>query len=212
LEAQPQHILHYVPAPFALQVKCMEVGLVVGPSMFFRNMNGLYATRDFDAGDIICTGANAEGRWLRDGEVKVQANHLRVELQLISPFRRPHVMVLDGDPTRDPWACLNPSPSKEHPVNVVSEIVFGEMGSSFLVFKAVRTIKAFRTELLWQDDVSSPPVTTQQDSQPPESGDEHTRGGFAFSSTEFGARFATDGPEGGARAFSSAGPGKRPAA
>ena len=174
LEAQPQHFLHYVPAPFALQVKCMEVGLVVGPSILFRNTNGLYATRDFDAGEIICTGANAEGRWLRDDEVKVQANHLRVELQLISPFRRPHVMVLDGDPTRDPWACLNPSPSKEHPVNVVSEIVFGEMGSSFLVFKAARTIKAFSTELLWQDDASSPPVTTQKDSQPPESGDEHT--------------------------------------
>ncbi len=150
-EADMAKFTHHGPAPLALAKACLEAHVIVGPSAFIAGESGLYPTEAFAEDDVILFGVSFAGRWLTEAESTTADARYTIEILLASPFKTSKpAMRLVGDPSRHPWAVMNSSLDSGRPANVKACVVGGEMGDSFLVFKAVRGIEAFGEELLWE--------------------------------------------------------------
>jgi hypothetical protein len=154
------------PDALALAIRCAEAHVVVGYSMHVVGDHGLYAAKDFAAGEVLFVAHSNAGVWVCDDARAVSANKPIIEINVAQPFRKPHTMILAGDTARHPWACLNSAFNTGKPANVTLDFIGGDMTDNALVFKAAVDINAFGTELLWDYPVSSK-VSLQAKPGPP---------------------------------------------
>ncbi len=139
-----------LPSPLLLANRCVDGGVVVAPSLFLPNEQGLFPCRRFLAGEVICLGTSAAGRWVLKTEAGPQDGRFTLEVGLVDPsLTQPKQMILMGDPNNDLWALMNSS-DENHSPNVTPKITgHTTMNSDFVAFTAMVDIEPFFTELLW---------------------------------------------------------------
>ena len=152
-----------VPAPLALQWRCVQSKVMVAPSELGMGM-GLYPTASIKSGDVVLVAESPARHWCGIDELKdISLKHsLRISLQ--QTFRKPVVMVCEGDPARYAWPYINSAKHTGRQPNLGINVGLGEMDDSFASLVALQDIQEFGEELLLdyriQYNVPAAPVQT----------------------------------------------------
>ena len=145
------------PAALALTLACVKAKLLVAPSSCVLGASGLYATRAFAKGELLCHGVSMRNGWEPAEELPASpTSTLQLLLRHMFFHTRDEGAQLVGDPSRHLWTAMNSTEglSGESCADPNVEAVFGdenavEMNNSFLAFRAARDIGAFE-ELVWR--------------------------------------------------------------
>ena len=141
----------WVPALVCCAEQCVELGLIVAPSMLIRDGFGLYPTRKFVKGETVFTGACAEGVWQKvSAAAECIPKSRTIEINAVHADQpQPTKMWLQDPEVRFPWTAANST----HGTNLVAQLQpttqGNVMGDDFLRWVATQEIEPFSTELFW---------------------------------------------------------------
>ena len=159
-EEIPHHIL--------FSKACMDCGVVAASSQWIAGRVGLFPTKKFNKGSLICTGTSEMGFWMHVDDTQAtmkSAAHqaaptsrtsVVVILELTRMFRSSQSYILAGQPQRDVWAAMQVTTAgSQVKPTVRAEIQPGELGNECLCFMALEDMEPFSCELIWSiDDVA----------------------------------------------------------
>ena len=78
------------PAGLALTLACVKAKLLVAPSLCVLGASGLYATRDFAKGELLCHGVSTRNAW-ETAEPLPASPTSTLQLALRHMFSRPEM-------------------------------------------------------------------------------------------------------------------------
>ncbi len=147
-----------------------QLGVRVAPSAHLAARDGLYPAKNFNTGDVVCTGTSRLRRWVLQGEVGLSSinDGFTVKETRVRASRVGEVRFLIGVPGRDVWANMNSCHACRMPANVTASRVGEEMDDSYLTFVASCPLEAFSGELLWDFSPDVPPIAPPPASASPE--------------------------------------------
>ena len=147
----------------------MDCGVVAASSQWIAGRVGLFPTKKFNKGSLICTGTSEMGFWMHVDDTQAtmksaahqaaptsRTSRVVVILELTRMFRSSQSYILVGQPQRDVWAAMQVTTAgSQVKPTVRAEIQPGELGNECLCFMALEDMEPFSCELIWSiDDVA----------------------------------------------------------
>ena len=154
----------------------MTDGLLLAPSICVAGLQGVYPTKDFNKGDILCTVECTTGQWTElEGTTETDSNNrFGVRLQLPNPknITRGKLwdLVMPGDPHRFVWPHFNSTAIYQHihgqPANARLQLVGTELKNNSVHIEMLTDCPAFSGEILLDYAIEDLRQTVQMPTTP----------------------------------------------